>query len=138
MDKRKRSYRVEWIALAVMALGVALLFDWTPVMAVVDSVVVGVARQLTFATLLGLTLICGGLVFIGWRGRARFLRLTVLAGDCLPTLWQRHPPGASLTVGQGREQDISAACTALSLRESGMWLDGFTAQSEIWQRAIDN
>ncbi len=73
MDKSKRSYRVEWIALAVVALGVALLVDWTPVMTVVDSVVVGVARQLTFATLFGLTLVCGGVVFIAWRGRVRFL-----------------------------------------------------------------
>jgi hypothetical protein len=73
MGKSRRSYRVEWIALAVVALGVALLVDWTPVMALVDSFIVGVARQLTFATLLGLVLVCGGVVFIAWRGRVRFL-----------------------------------------------------------------
>ncbi len=73
MRKGARSYRVEWIALAVVLLGMALLFDWTPVMLVVDSVVVGVARQLTFATFLGLVLMCGGTAFIAWRGRVRFL-----------------------------------------------------------------
>ena len=73
MSKGKRTYRVEFIALGVLVLGVVLLLDWTPIVTVVDRVVVGVAQQLTLPMLIGMVLVVGAVAFLGWRGRARFL-----------------------------------------------------------------
>jgi hypothetical protein len=73
MSKSKRTYRVEFIALGVLVVGMVLLLDWTPIVTVVDRVIVGVAQQLTLPTLIGIVLVAGAGAFIGWRGRVRFL-----------------------------------------------------------------
>lgn len=73
MSKGGRGYRVELIALGVVALGVVLLLDWTPIVSLVDRIIVGMARSLTLPMLIGLGLVIGAGAFIGWRGRVRFL-----------------------------------------------------------------
>lgn len=73
MSKSKHTYRIELIALGVLALGAVLLIDWAPVVAVIDRVIVGVAQQLTLSMLIGAVLMVGAGSFIGWRARARFL-----------------------------------------------------------------
>ena len=73
MNKGEHSFRVEFIALGVLAIGVVLLLDWTPVVTAVDSVIVGVARRLTLPILVGTVLVVGAVAFIGWRARLRFL-----------------------------------------------------------------
>ncbi len=74
MRKGEHNYRVELIAAIVVVVGLLLLLDWTPIMTMVDQVIVAIARQLTTAMLIGLVLIVGASVFIGWRIRVRFLR----------------------------------------------------------------
>jgi len=73
MSKGTRNYRVEFIALGVLVVGVVLLLDWTPVITLVDGVIVGMAQRLTPIMLIGLGLVIGAGTFIGWRGRVRFL-----------------------------------------------------------------
>lgn len=73
MGKGERNFRVELIALAVLAVGLALLLDWAPIMTLVDRVVVGLAQRLTPVMLIGLGLAIGAVGFIGWRLRVRFL-----------------------------------------------------------------
>ncbi len=76
MSKDKPGFRVELIALAVIGIGVILLLDWTPFKALVDALIANAAQQLTLANLIGLVLVIGGVVFIGWRARVRFLNST--------------------------------------------------------------
>jgi hypothetical protein len=73
VSKGKRTYRVELVALGVLVMGLVLLLDWTPVVTLVDRVVVGVAQRLTLPMLIGLGLVIGAGGFIGWRARVRFL-----------------------------------------------------------------
>jgi hypothetical protein len=58
----------------VIVAGVFLLLDWSPILLVVDQVVVGVSQRLTPARLIGAVLVMGAGVFIAWRARVRFLR----------------------------------------------------------------
>jgi hypothetical protein len=80
MSKDVRDFRVELLALMVIVVGVFLMLDWSPILLVVDQVVVGIeqvvvgaARRLTPAMLIGTVLIIGAGVFIAWRVRVRFL-----------------------------------------------------------------
>ncbi len=73
MSKSGRSFRVEFIALSVLVVGVVLLLDWTPVVTLVDRIVIGLAQRLTLGMLIGLVLVIGAVAFIGWRARVRFL-----------------------------------------------------------------
>lgn len=71
--KNLREFRVELLAALVVALGVLLIVDWTPIMAEVDHLIIETASHLTLATFIGGMLIAGGLAFVGWRVRVRFL-----------------------------------------------------------------
>ncbi|HZY40393.1 MAG TPA: hypothetical protein VFF59_00175, partial [Anaerolineae bacterium] len=73
MSKSGRGFRVELIALAVVGVGVFLLLDWSPILSVVDQVIVGVAQRLTLPMLIGAVLVMGASAFIAWRARVRFL-----------------------------------------------------------------
>ena len=73
MGKGERNHRVEFIALGVLVVGLVLLLDWTPVMTLVDRIILGLAQRLTPIMLIGLGLVSGAVVFIGWRARVRFL-----------------------------------------------------------------
>ena len=73
MSKSGRNFRVELIALSVLVVGLALLLDWSPLMMLVDRVIIGLAQRLTPIMLIGLGLVIGAGGFIGWRARVRFL-----------------------------------------------------------------
>jgi hypothetical protein len=71
--KNLREFRVELLAALVVALGVLLIVDWTPIMAEVDHLIIETASHLTPGVFMGGVLITGGLAFVGWRARLRFL-----------------------------------------------------------------
>ncbi len=73
MSKNGRNFRIEFIALSVLVVGVVLLLDWTPVVTLVDRLIIGLAQRLTLGMLIGLGLVAGSAGFIGWRARVRFL-----------------------------------------------------------------
>jgi len=68
-----RNFRVELIAVLVVAIGVLLIIDWTPLMAEIDRVIVETAGHVTLTAFVGGMLVTGGLAFVGWRVRVRFL-----------------------------------------------------------------
>jgi hypothetical protein len=77
MKRFTRKYRIEIIAVIVVVIGAILVLDLSPILTTANRIVVLVFGRLTPAAAIGLVLLVGALVFIGWRLRVRFLRSPV-------------------------------------------------------------
>lgn len=73
MSKGERDFRA-LIAVGVVVVGLVLLLGWSALVAVVDRVSEDVAQRLTLPLLLGVGMVIGAGIFIGWRARVRFLK----------------------------------------------------------------
>ena len=74
MNRFARKYRIEIITVIVVVIGAIVVLDLTSIVTTANRIMVLVFGRLTPAAAIGLVLIVGTIVFIGWRLRVRFLR----------------------------------------------------------------
>ena len=89
MSHSPKSRRFEILALAIVVVGILLLVDFSPILNVLRASVGDITSRFSPAVWLGLILIAGGLLLLGYLLRVRFLRSAYWRSTTCPRCGER-------------------------------------------------